>query len=78
MAKSNKEKAALWAIHGYYKDETIGSFVGFAPTANPRFVTLVKNVKPQGVKWAESTAAPLFGEIAKFLLNYLEVPPERK
>ena len=21
MAKSNKEKAALWAIHGYYKDE---------------------------------------------------------
>lgn len=22
MTKSNKEKAALWAIHGYYKDET--------------------------------------------------------
>lgn len=22
MAKDNKEKAALWAIHGYYKDET--------------------------------------------------------
>lgn len=63
---------------GYYKDETIGSFVGFAPTTNPRFVMLVKVVRPQGVKWAESTAAPLFGEIAKLLLNYLEVLPERK
>ncbi len=63
---------------GYYKDETIGSFVGFAPTTNPRFVMMAKLTRPQGVKWAESTAAPLFGEIAKFLLNYLEVPPERK
>lgn len=63
---------------GYYKDETIGSFVGFAPANNPRFVMMTKLVRPQGVKWAESTAAPLFGEIAKFLLNYLEIPPERE
>lgn len=63
---------------GYYKDQTIGSFVGFAPTTKPKFVMLTKLVRPKGVQWAESTAAPLFGEIAKFLLNYFEVPPERK
>ncbi len=62
---------------GYEKDITIGSFVGFAPLQNPRFVMLAKIDHPRDVQWAESTAAPLFGEIAKFLLQYMNVPTER-
>ena len=62
---------------GYYKDRTIGSFVGYAPADNPRFVMLTKIDNPKDVEFAESSAAPLFGEIAKFLLNYYEVPTER-
>ncbi len=62
---------------GYEADATIGSFVGFAPVEDPRFVMLTKIDHPRSTIWAESTAAPLFGEIAKFMLNYLKVPPSR-
>lgn len=63
---------------GYEKDATIGSFVGFAPLHNPMFVMLTKIDHPRDVVWAESTAAPLFGSIANFLLQYMKVPPDRE
>lgn len=62
---------------GYEKDVTIGSFAGYAPASDPKFVMLVKIDHPRDVTWAESSAAPLFGTMAKFLLTYLHVPPER-
>lgn len=62
---------------GYLKDATIGSFVGYAPSENPRFVMLVKIDRPTTVEYAESSAAPIFGEMAKFLLEYMKVPTER-
>lgn len=61
---------------GYEAHETIGSFVGFAPVEQPRFAMLVKIDNPRDVQWAESSAAPLFGELAKFLLNYYNIPPD--
>lgn len=63
---------------GYEPNAHIGSFAGFAPADDPRFVMLVRIDRPRDVEWAESSAAPLFGEIAEFLLNYFEVPKERK
>lgn len=64
---------------GYEEDTHIGSFAGFAPVDDPRFVMLVKFNRPQTVEWAESSAAPIFGEIADWLLNsYLKVPKEQK
>jgi len=62
---------------GYDPDVTIGSFAGFAPSNDPQFAMIVRIDRPRSVQWAESTAAPLFGELAAFLLQYLEVPPER-
>lgn len=62
---------------GYLVDETIGSFAGFAPADDPAFVMLVKIDHPRTVKFAESSAAPIFGELAAFLLSYLQIPPER-
>lgn len=63
---------------GYDPHVTIGSFAGFAPVDDPKFVMLVKIDRPRSVQWAESSAAPLFGELAEFLLHYLEVPPGEK
>ena len=63
---------------GYDSHKTIGSFAGFGPVSQPRFAMVVRIDDPKDVRFAESTAAPLFGEIANFLLNYLEVPPERE
>jgi len=60
---------------GYQEDVTIGSFAGFGPVEDPRFVMVVRIDKPRDVQFAESSAAPLFGEIASFILHYYEVPP---
>lgn len=62
---------------GYSKDKTIHSFVGFAPAEEPKFVMLVKLTDPKDVEYAASSAAPLFGEIAEFILDYLQVEKGR-
>lgn len=61
---------------GYEEDKTIGSFVGFVPAGNPCFSMLVRIDNPKDVIWAESSAAPLFGKIAKFILDYYQIEPE--
>lgn len=62
---------------GYQAGAHIGSFAGFAPASNPKFVMLVRIDQPRDVEWAESSAAPLFGELAEYMLNYWQVPKER-
>lgn len=61
---------------GKYSSETIHSFVGYAPVDNPKFVMITKLDHPDPL-YSAQTAAPLFGEIAKFVLDYYQVPPER-
>lgn len=63
---------------GYDPTKNIGSFVGFGPVDDPAFVMLVRIDHPNDVKFAESTAAPAFGEIASFILNYYQIPPSRQ
>lgn len=55
---------------------TIGSFIGFGPIEDPRFVILVKIDRPRSSIWSDATATPLFAEIAKFLFKYYNIPPE--
>ena len=60
-----------------YSNKTIHTFVGFAPVDEPKFVMLVKLDDPKDVRYAASSAAPLFGELAEFMLNYWQVEKER-
>lgn len=53
---------------------TIGTFIGFGPAEDPRFVMLTRIDKARTVQYAAASAAPLFGKIAKFLLDYWHVP----
>ncbi len=62
---------------GYLPGVTIGTFAGYAPASDPAFVMLVKIDEPKTVQFAEASAAPVFGSMAKFLLSYLQVKPER-
>lgn len=62
---------------GYDMNNNIGSFAGFAPVEDPRFVMLVRVNHPRTVSFAESTAAPAFGTMAQFLLQYYNVIPSR-
>ncbi len=75
--KTGTAQVASTTGPGYDPDVTIGSFAGFGPVSDPKFAMIVRVDRPRSVQWAESTAAPLFGELAAFLLQYLEVPPER-
>jgi cell division protein FtsI/penicillin-binding protein 2 len=61
---------------GYSTTRYVASFVGFVPATHPRLVVLVAVDEPKGVIWGGSVAAPAFAEIAKFDLQYLEVPPD--
>jgi len=64
---------------GLYYDEdwgtTIHNFIGFGPVEDPQFVMLTRLDKPKNVLYAAASAAPLFGKIAKFMLDYWRVPP---
>ena len=62
----------------YVEGVFIHSFAGFAPADDPKFALLVKIDKPKNARFAESSAAPVFGDIASFLLNYYyRVAPNR-
>jgi len=63
---------------GYEKGKLIGSFIGFGPVEDPKFVMLVRIDNPRGVRFAESTAAPAFGEIARFLVQHYKLQPTRQ
>lgn len=62
---------------GYYEDRHVGSFAGFFPADNPRFAMVVKVDNPKNTQWAESSAAPTFGQMAQWLLTYYRIPANR-
>lgn len=72
--KTGTAQVAKSGSKGYDENITIGSFVGYAPINDPRFVIVVKFDNPRDVQWAESSAAPTFGAIMRFLLSYAKVP----
>jgi cell division protein FtsI/penicillin-binding protein 2 len=73
--KTGTAQVASNSAKGYEEGKTIGSFAGFAPTENPKYTVLVRMDDPKTVQWAESSAAPTFGELMKFLLDYGNVEP---
>jgi cell division protein FtsI/penicillin-binding protein 2 len=73
--KTGTAQVAKSGAKGYEEGMSIGSFVGYAPINDPKFAILVKLDNPKKVEWAESSAAPTFGQIMKFLLEYAKVKP---
>jgi len=61
---------------GYSGSKYVASFVGMVPASKPRLVVLVMVDEPSAAIWGGSVAAPAFAQIAKFDLQYLEVPPD--
>jgi cell division protein FtsI/penicillin-binding protein 2 len=73
---AGKTGTAQIAGPGGYSEDTNHSFVGFAPADDPAFLMIVKFEKPQR-RFADSTTIPVFADVAKFVLDYYHVPPER-
>jgi cell division protein FtsI (penicillin-binding protein 3) len=61
---------------GYSDSRYWASFVGIVPASAPRLVILVQVDEPQGGIFGGEVAAPAFQKIARFDLQYLDVPPD--
>ena len=74
---AGKTGTASIPIQGHYDpNQTIASFVGFAPSDDPKFVMLVILNKPTTSIYGAETAAPIFFNISKSILEYYGIPPE--
>ncbi len=62
---------------GYDENEVVVSFVGFAPFSDPRFSMIVMLDRPQYGKEAATTVTKTFSEVAKFILQYYNVPQDK-
>ena len=61
---------------GYSTSNYDATFVGMVPASNPRLVVLVMVEEPRGSIFGGVVAAPAFAQIAKFDLQYMEIPPD--
>jgi len=59
----------------YSHQKVVASFVGAVPAEAPRLVILVVIDEPEAFRWGGSIAAPVFREIAREAMHYLQVPP---
>ncbi|MBI2100568.1 MAG: penicillin-binding protein 2 [Candidatus Vogelbacteria bacterium] len=62
---------------GYETDKFLHSFFGYFPATAPRFSVFLYTLEPTGALYASQTLTEPFSQLAKFLLNYYQVPPDR-
>lgn len=75
---AGKTGTAQKVVDGTYSDtQFVASFVGFAPAQDPRLlVAIVVDDPTHGSYYGGTVAAPAFGDIARFALPYLGIPPQ--
>jgi cell division protein FtsI/penicillin-binding protein 2 len=60
----------------YSTSRYVASFVGLVPASKPELVIMVMVDEPRGGFYGGTVAAPAFREIARFNLQYLEIPQD--
>ena len=60
----------------YAENRNVASVAGFAPADDPQVVIVVVVDEPAGGGYGATVAGPAFGEIARFTLQYLKIPPK--
>jgi cell division protein FtsI (penicillin-binding protein 3) len=60
----------------YIKNYYIGSFVGYGPMPDPRFVVLVKLDGLKEGQWGGQEAGPAFSEMMAYLMDYEGIQPD--
>jgi cell division protein FtsI (penicillin-binding protein 3) len=61
-----------------YTQQYTASFVGFTPLERPRLSMIVVLDRPKELYYGGQACAPVFRDIARQVLRYLRVPPERR
>ena len=68
--------AQIASERGYSDSESNHSFIGYAPAYSPNFLIFLWLEKPNGIQFASESLAPVFTDLARYLFNYYEIPPE--
>jgi len=62
---------------GYYDDRNLHSFVGYFPAYDPKFIVFLYTYHPKGVRYSSQTLLNPFRDIAQYIINYYDIPPDR-
>ena len=76
-AKTGTAQVAIPNGSGYYPDRYLHSFFGYFPAHDPQFIVFLFAIEPHGVEFASASLARPFLEVAKYLINYYDIPPDR-
>ena len=75
--KTGTAKKLDRASKTYNSGKYTASFVGFVPVERPRLAMIVVLDEPKDSYYGGQVCAPVFRDIARQILRYLRVPPER-
>jgi cell division protein FtsI (penicillin-binding protein 3) len=62
---------------GYYHDRYIASFIGFAPSDDPRITLVVVVEAPKKMTYGGSVSAPIFKQITEKVLFHMGISPRK-
>jgi cell division protein FtsI (penicillin-binding protein 3) len=66
-------------VHGgYYQDRYVASFIGFAPSDDPKIVLAVVVEAPKKMTHGGSVSAPIFKQIAEKVLFHMGISPRKE
>jgi len=62
---------------GGYLNELTDSYIGFGPTSNPRFIAFIRLNTIPVTSLAAETVVPAWNQLAEWIVNYYNIPPDR-
>ncbi len=62
---------------GGYLNELDDSYIGWGPASNPRFIAFIRLNGIPVTSLAAETVVPAWQQMAQFLINYYNIPPDR-